>query len=251
MNISSKISEISQAKKRRAALIFHSRRIEGIDVQPQNWVDTINLVKALFKELKKRRFGIDINHWGEIVLTEPERHIQVFLTAHQRLKPGIVEDIKHRLSHADYLIADDLYKARPVQLEFLANRLHAKRHALKCSLQAKLFNQDLCEMADQIMHSVAGLRDKARPLIYGDLMQITSEDILCVVRYGAIKLGPSSQLAYLIRDATLNCLPTLELNSKELIVTAVYQRRAYSLDEQSRKLLAMFFPKVMAEDISQ
>lgn len=248
MNISSKISEISQAKKRRAALIFHSRRIEGIDVQPQNWVDTINLVKALFKELKKRRFGIDINHWGEIVLTEPERHIQVFLTAHQRLKPGIVEDIKNRLSHADYLIADEIYKARPVQLEFLANRLHAKRHTLKCSLQAELFNQDFCEMADQIMHSVAGLRDKARPLIYGDLMQITSEDILCVVRYGAIKLGPSSQLAYLIRDATLNRFPTFELNKRELFINDRFQKRSYSLDEHTKKLLAIFFPKVMTEN---
>jgi len=38
-------------------------------------------------------------------------------------------------------------KARPVQLEFLANRLHAKRHTLKCSLQAELFNQDLCVLA--------------------------------------------------------------------------------------------------------
>lgn len=248
MNISNKLSAIKQSRKRRSALIFHTRVIGGISVQPEFWSDTLVLIKALFKELKKRQFCIDVNHWGEIILTEPKRSIQIFLSANQRLNARVINEIKSRLSNADYVMLDELYKCESVQLEFIANRQGAKRHSLRLPTGTELSEQHLSNMVDQILHSVSGLNDTGRPLIYEDMLNISSDDILCVMKYGAIKLGTMSQFANALADKRLKINPTFELNDGQLVVKS-YGARAIiiKLSEPSKNFLANFFPKTLSD----
>lgn len=247
MNISNKLSAIKQSRKRRSALIFHTRVIGGVSVQPEFWSDTLVLIKALFKELKKRQFCIDVNHWGEIILTEPKRSIQIFLSANQSLKAITINEIKNRLSNTDYVMLDELYKTESVQLEFIANRQGAKRHSLRLPHGTELFEQHLSNMVDQILHSVSGLKDTGRPLIYEDMLNISSDDILCVIKYGAIKLGPMSQFAYLLADKRLDINPNFELNDGQLLVKSFKTQVTITLSKPSKNFLANFFPKTLSD----
>lgn len=241
MNISDKLRAINQSRKRRVALIFHRRMVEGVSVQPEFWSDTVELLKTLFKELKKQRFRIDINHWGEIVLTEPERGIQVFLSAHQKPTTRTVNDIKSRLSNTDYVTSNELIIPSHVQLEFIANRFRAKRHSLRIPSETVLFECNFSKMVEQIVASVAGLNNKGTPLVDGNILKVTSDDIDCVIHYGAIKLGPKSQFAYLLEDPTLKYQPHFELIGGQLVVKSFTSKIILTLSEPSKKLMAFFF----------
>lgn len=241
MNIADKLRAINQSRKRREALIFHRRTVGGVSVQPEFWSDTLELIKALFKELKKRRFRIDINHWGEIVLTEPERGIQVFLLAHQKLPTRTINEIKSRLSNADYAISEEQMTPRRVQLEFIANRYRAKRHLLRLPAETGLFECDFSNMVDQITASVAGLNNTGAPLVNGDIMKVSSDDISCVINYGAAKLGPTSQFAHLLEAECFKYEPHLKVLGGDLIVKSYTSEDTFMLNQPSKKMLAFFF----------
>lgn len=180
-------------------------------------------------------------------MTEPKRSIQIFLSANQRLNAISINEIKSRLPNADYVMLDDLYKCESVQLEFIANRQGAKRHSLRLPTGTELSEQHLSNMVNQILHYVSGLNDTGRPLIYKDMLNISSADILCVIKYGAIKLGPMSHFAYLLKDKSLEINPNFELNDGQLVVKSFRAQTTIMLSEPSKNFLASFFPKLLSE----
>ena len=102
-------------------------------------------------------------------------------------------------------------------------------------------------MVNQILHSVSGLNDTGRPFIYEDMLNISSDDILCVIKYGAIKLGPMSQFACLLDDKRLEINPNFELNDGQLVVKSYGAQAIIKLSEPSKNFLANFFPKTLSD----
>jgi 3-dehydroquinate dehydratase len=94
MNIESKLRLLRKAKKRRVALTFHTRKIGGIDLNDEKLKIVLPVIKTLFRTLKAAKFEIEINHWGEIYLIEPERKIQLLLSVHDALNTKEISNIK-------------------------------------------------------------------------------------------------------------------------------------------------------------
>lgn len=242
MNITSKLNAIKKASSRRQALVFHSRLVGGVSVIPDRWQQVSELLKQLFKELKKRDFCIDINHWGEIILTEPERRIQIFLSIRQAYDERCIHKIKTLLSKTDYVEVTEHIDNDNIDVLFQANRQGAKRRSLQIPQNSDDFKQFIPRLADQLSDCVSGLVETGRPIYHYNILEITEADILCVLKYGAIKLGPASQFAALLKNQQLTLTPDFEFTEGRLFMEPFGGRKQeLMLTKPSHKLLSQFF----------
>jgi len=242
MNIESKLRPLRKAKKRRIALAFHTRKIGGIDVDDEEFKIVLPFIKTLFKTLKAAKFEIEINHWGEIFLIEPERKIQVLLSVKETLNIEGISNIKSHLEGNDYFQQTNYSTSNDIEVAFKANRQRTKWRTCKLLTQANDHSIACLELVEQIKSAVSGLVSNARCEITEPIHEITSEDILCIINYGAILQGSNSQFSYILKDKSLGLIPKLLLNEDYLIVVNSFGGNTEMLlSKQSKKVISRFF----------
>jgi len=106
MNISKLIQSLNRAKKLRKALPFHQESIGGISVPDTELPEVLLMAKTLFKVFKQYKFKILINHWGEILIEEPNRGIKILLSIGYFERDENAQFIEQQLALAPYFDSD-------------------------------------------------------------------------------------------------------------------------------------------------
>ena len=120
MNIENLLRSLRQAKKLRKASPFHQRTIYGIDVSTDEYPSVQVFIKNLFKSMKRSRFDIFINHWGEIVLTESVYEIKVVVAVSYSLDDSVAKESIQKLeNHQSRYQAHHLVKYHQTPLPHL------------------------------------------------------------------------------------------------------------------------------------
>ncbi|QZO12577.1 hypothetical protein [Pseudoalteromonas piscicida] len=71
--------------------------------------------------------------------------------------------------------------------------------------------------------------------------EFNSEDILCVINYGAALHGPNSQFAHILQDRNLGLMPSFELFENMLKISDSFRERyEVQLNKQSSRLMERF-----------
>lgn len=250
MNIESKLKLLRQAKKRRVALPFHSRHVGGIDVSNDEFQEVSSFIKALFKTLKSAKFNIEISHWGEIFLVEPDRKIEILLSIRKTINNKKISQIKERLKKEPFLSSTEPYDNSDLEVTFRANRQGTKSRRVLLPLINTLYNEAAQNLLTNMRDSVAGLVDKGRGDYHQPRLSITSEDILCVMNYGAALHGPNSQFSHLIKNERIGIMPKLKVYDDYLIIGERFGQDTEILFNQlSKKLLARFIVFPTLSDI--
>jgi hypothetical protein len=162
MNIESKLKLLRQAKKRRVALSFHSRHVGGIDVSNDEFSEVLTFIKTLFKTLKLAKFDIEINHWGEIFLIEPDRKIEIFLSIRKTINNRKISQVKERLKKEPFLSSTEPYDNSDLEVTYRANRQGTKSRTMLIPPIDTLYSEATQSLLTNMKDSVAGLVDKGR-----------------------------------------------------------------------------------------
>jgi hypothetical protein len=113
-----------------------------------------------------------------------------------------------------------------------------------------LYSEATQNLLTNMMDSVAGLVDKGRSDYRQPRLAITSEDILCVMNYGAALHGPNSQFAHLIKNKSIGIMPKLKVSDDYLVIGERFgQDIEIFLNSKSKKLLERFFVFPTLSDI--
>lgn len=241
MNITNKLKAIQKARKRRVALFFHTREVGGIDVPNEQFNDVLAFVKLLFKVLKAKKFNIEVNHWGEILLTEPRRQIRVLLSIKSAPHPELVDDIRNRLSVCDYFQQDAPFNMT-LELSFKAHRRGTKWRSMPFPVEQGSYEDVATKFVMFMIDKVSGLSSPTNKDYYQTFLDVEAEDILCVINYGASLHGEDSQFAFLLQDDEFGLFPTVQLDGDRLRVSRrVGSDRELLLNKQSLKLMNKFF----------
>lgn len=241
MNIANKLKALRQAKKRRIALPFHTRKVGGIDVEPEQYNETLAFMKKVFKSLKSKKFDIKINHWGEIILVEPERLIEVFLSVRNSPYDSQITKLKKRLEHSDYFEITEKANHK-TEIAFKANRQGTKWRSVVIPSSAESYIESATKLVDYIVESVSGLCDTGRPEYHKPIDEFNNEDIICVMNYGAALHGPNSQFAHILQDRNLGLMPSFEIQKEVLITLNTYGKSfTFTLNRKSIRLFNNFF----------
>ena len=240
MNIANKLKAIKRANKKRNALPFHSRKIHGVNVHKEQLDEALLFIKTIFKKLKAANFKIDINLWGEIILTEPIRGIQLYLSVRDSITSLNTRAIKEQLKNQSYFEVHEIYEETGVEVAFKANRQGAKWRATKIPDTDK-FDEVSKTFVEQMALSIEKLVDNGRLADYQSILEISSQDILCVMQYGAALYGAHSQFAYLLQSKDIGPWPDLKYSDDKLTVYyELNQTREITLNTQSKQLLKRY-----------
>lgn len=241
MNIESKLKLLRQAKKRRVALPFHSRHVGGIDVSNDEFPEVLIFMKTLFKTLKSAKFDIEINHWGEIFLIEADRKIEILLSIRKAINNRKISQVKEQLKKEPFLSSTEPYDNPVIEVTYRANRQGTKSRKMLLPPIDTLYSEATQNLLTNMKDSVAGLVDKGRNDYYHPRLAITSEDILCVMNYGAALHGPNSQFAHLIKNKSIGIMPKLKVSDDYLVIGERFgQDIEILLNSKSKKLLELF-----------
>jgi hypothetical protein len=241
MNIESKLRLLRKAKKRRVVLPFHSRHVGGIDVSNGEFPEVLSFIKALFKTLKSARFDIEISHWGEIFLVEPNREIEISLSVRIPINKTKITEITQRLKKEVFFQQENTYENKELEVTFKANRQGTKSRIISLPSNDSLYKETAKSLLANMIDSVAGLVDKGRAEYRYPRLAITSEDILCVMNYGSALNGSNSQFSYLIKNERIGIMPKLRINGDYLMIGESFRQDIeILLNSQSKRLLTRF-----------
>lgn len=241
MNIESKLRLLRKAKKRRVALPFHSRHVGGIDVSNDEFPEVLSFIKTLFKTLKSAKFDIEINHWGEVFLIEPDRKIEILLSIRKTINNKKISQVKERLKKEPFLSSAEPFDNQDLEITYRANRQGTKSRVMLHPQFDTLYSEATQNLLTNMKDSVASLDDKGRSDYHQPRLSITSEDILCVMNYGAALHGPHSQFAQLVKNERIGIIPKLRVSDDYLVIEERFgQDLEILLNSQSKRLLTRF-----------
>jgi hypothetical protein len=195
MNIQKLISSIRQAKKRRPLNDFHRVPRGGVDVHPDNFNDTLLLLKGMFKQFKAINCFIEISFYGEILITinENGHRFELSITNRQNIKNP--DKLLKELEKVSFLKLGsiDINDSLTVSIKTMRRRSEWKH------LLVSEYNNDETLLTEVIIKEIKQRVRYYSNLDLGDstLNDVSTEDKLALIHFGGALYGPSSMLFYL------------------------------------------------------
>ncbi|WP_417582592.1 hypothetical protein [Nitrincola sp.] len=210
---------------------------------PDDDFDTaLSAVKGLFKALKATGFGIQIDHWGAILLTTPERPTDWELSLCLATPALPVTDLIEQLASSPYLKLPPTIAGPKLYLRARA----WQRRGTRWIWQPLPNDPLLPEAYDAFIHQVlkrARQLAKPSPPAEHTKLQITLKDVLAVLRYDA----QASQE----RPLEQACLPRMERYSIRecrleqglaILRSRHYNQGDYVISRPGQRLLKQLLP---------
>lgn len=201
MNIEKLLRTLRQAKKLRKATPFHQRAIHGIDVSKNDYQISLVFVKQLFKSLKTSGLEININHWGEIILTESVYKVKVAVSINYSLGDNTAKTASQMLEKQKYFCFPENISLQPRLIcRFKILRNGTKWHTF--NLQGDDLEREAIasKIVEQIQIRASSLTPNVKRNFQEQLEIVSIQDVLALIRYGAATFGESSCLFHLARD---------------------------------------------------
>jgi hypothetical protein len=251
MNINKLIQSINRANKLRRALPYHQQEISGINVVDKELPLVLKTIKLLFKQFKLNEFDIKINHWGEVIVVEPERHIKVILSVGYFEQDHNVYSVKKRLKSCDYFDVSALdFNSRKLLIRIRAARTNTKwrEHSFSDVESGKILAESI---AEQIIEITSSLVSTTRFDPYKDFDQVSIEDVLALARFGSALHGRKTVLFFIVRDKKILSYPqkiTIDKNEIKIENFGGFTR-SYFLNNKAIKLLGLLPINFEGEEI--
>ncbi|MHC6647635.1 hypothetical protein ACYTPF_13765 [Alteromonas sp. HB246098] len=238
MNIEYKMRALRRAKKKRPMLVYHSRQVGGIDVPASQADNVFKLIKTLFKQFKMAGFDIQISHWGEIFIVEPTTYIPITVSVNLTHDDKALATLKQAM---DAGVTLKHCPAPALLLSFRALRrgTRYRRYPIEQAKGAETEWSLTC--VERIKDAVMGLTRNIPSEPYEQYLSITSEDVVCLINYGAQVFGPHAQLGHLARSKALRLYKTIVLEQNKLIIEGYgLHKDVFYLDKRSQSFLAKY-----------
>lgn len=241
MNISKLIQALNKAKKLRRALPFHHQKIHGLDIPDEEYPKVLPIIKAIFKSLKSHGFDIRISYWGEIMVIEPYRKINVILSI------GYFEDetklavIRKELATKNYLeVTHNQLVFNRLQLKFRGARAGTKWRVFYLD-EVKVLDEFALSIARQIIDKTASLTTNSRFNFFQSFNKVTIEDVMAMARYGAALYGRNTALYFLVRDKNISFYPDSVIIESHQIQLFSFNKESYpyALNKKALSLLTL------------
>ena len=246
MNIESKQQQLRKARKLRAILPFHRRQVGGIDVSKEQYSEAQVFLKALFKQLKAHKFDIQVTHWGEIYLIEPVREIHIRLSINYKVDADDIEQIKLALKSKGYIAAEELgLDEEQLCVSFCPYRPGTKWRYYPLDLTSQRYDELVAHVIAEIKSNVAQLSTTVRHELSKDIHQVSLDDLMALICYGAAKLGADSQLASIARNREVS-YPTSFKLQEGLLTLSGYGNKPHQfyLSKESRSVFHLLLNDV-------
>jgi hypothetical protein len=196
MNIQTLISKISKARKIRQAFLFHDKPRSGVDVPNEDWQFALKVLASAFKHYKSAGCVIEISWWGEVFVTLPD-----FLTPFEisiNHKPMLlnIDKIVEEAKENKFLIISDasFNKSLAISVRPLRNRVKWKSFEL---------NDEVGSVGERILdhiyQKISSYAQQDQQQLE-QLRQITTDDIVAVIRLGSVILGSRSSFHHLCNE---------------------------------------------------
>jgi hypothetical protein len=242
MNIQKLISSIRQAKKRRPLNDFHRKPRGGVDVHPDNFNDTLLLLKGMFKQFKARNCLIEISFYGEIIITINENGHRFELSITNRPNIKNSEKLLKELEKVNFLKLGsiDMNDSLTVSIKTMRRRSEWKH------LLVSEYNNDETLLTEVIIKEI-----NQRTRYYNNsapcewtINDVSTEDKLALIHFGGALYGPSSMLFYLSKSLQkVIYIKDLAITNKRIDVNKSYFNEATS--HYFSKKEETFFEKYM------
>jgi hypothetical protein len=241
MNTNKLIQSINRAKKIRRALPFHHQLINGVNVADKELPQVLKTIKLLFKEFKLNNFDIRVNHWGEVIVIEPDRQIKVILSVGYFEQDHSISSVKERLKTNDYFNVSSLdFNSRKLLLRIRAARANTKWREYRFSdvENGKILAKSI---AEQIIEITSTLVATTRFDPYKYFGKVTIEDVLAIARYGSALHDRKTVLFFIVRDKDALSYPQkIVIDKSEMKITNFNGfTRSYFLNKKAIKLLGL------------
>ena len=242
MNIQKLISSIRQAKKRRPLNDFHRVPRGGVDVHPDNFNDTLLLLKGMFKQFKAINCLIEISFYGEIIITINENGHRFELSITNRPNIKNSETLLKKLESVKFLKLSniDLNDSLTVSIKTMRRRSEWKH------LLVSEYNNDETLLTEVIIKEIKQRVRYYSNLELGDstLKDVSTEDKLALIHFGGALYGPSSMLLYLSKSLSkVIYIKDLAITNKRIDVNKSYFNEATS--HYFSKKEELFFEKYL------
>jgi hypothetical protein len=201
----------------------------------------LKTIKLLFKEFKLNKFDIRVNHWGEVIVIEPDRQIKVILSVGYFEQGHNVYSVKKRLKSCDYFDVSALdFNSRKLLIRIRAARTNTKwrEHSFSDVESGKILAENF---AEQIIEITSSLVSTTRFDPYKNFSQVTIEDFLALARFGSALYCRETVLYFLVRDKEILSYPqkiTIDKNEIKIENFGGFTR-SYFLNTKAIKLVSL------------
>jgi hypothetical protein len=210
---------------------------------PDDDFDTaLSAVKGLFKTLKATGFSIQINHWGAILLTTPERPTDWELSLCLATPALPVTDLIEQLASSPYLKLPPTTAAPQLYLRTRAWQRHSTRWIWQSLPSDPLLPAAYNAFIHQMLKRARQLAKPSPPAEHTK-PQITLKDVLAVLRYDAqVSQGSPLEQAcyprlepYSIRECRLD-------QGVAILSSSHYNQGEYAISRPGQRLLKQLLP---------
>lgn len=196
MNIQNLISKVRKTRKIRQVFLFHDKPRSGVDVPNEDWKFALEVLASAFKHYKSVGCVIEISWWGEVFVTLPE-----FLTPFEisiNHKPMLlnIDKIAEQAKENNFSIINDTSFNKSLAISVRPLRYRSKWKSFELndevgSIRERTLEhiyQKISSYAQQDLHELEQLR------------QITTDDIVAVIKLGSVILGSRSPFHHLYTE---------------------------------------------------
>lgn len=201
MNLTQKLQQLRRARALRPCLRYHDDFVAGIEVPDSDFDTTLQAVKGLFKAFKATGFIIDVDHWGAILITTPERPTVWELSVCLAAPTLPIADMTAQLKVTTYLKLNAATDTPKLYLRTRAWQRHGTNWIWQPLPSAPLLPTSYEAFIHRILARARKLTN-ASPKTDPSATQVRLPDVLAVLRYDAhLSQGKSLEQA---------CYPRLE-----------------------------------------
>jgi len=195
VNIQKLISNVRQAKKRRAINDFHRAPHGGVDVTDKEFNDALSLLKELFKQFKASGCKIDISFYGEVFVSLPESVHRFELAISNRPNIKSAEYLLKKLESVQFVKLDNIDAGNTLVISIKTIRPRAQwKHYSVSEFKDDygLFTETILKEIRQRVRYYNNQNSNEWTVNYS-----STEDKIAAIHYGGALYGPTSMLLYL------------------------------------------------------
>jgi hypothetical protein len=196
MNIQNLISKIRKARKIRQIFLFHDKPRAGIDVPNEDWQFALKVLASAFKHYKSAGCVIDISWWGEVFVTFPDLLTPFEMSIHHRPILLNIDKIVEEAKENKFSIIGDTSFNKSLAISVRPLRSRGKWKSFELNYEVGSIGERTLGHIYQKISSYA-LQDQHE---LEQLRQITTDDIVAVIRLGSVILGSRSSFHYLCNE---------------------------------------------------
>jgi hypothetical protein len=241
MNIQKLISAVRKARKIRPVFLFHDKPRSGVDVPNEDWQLALQLLTTLFKHYKSEGCDIEISWWGEVFVTLPDYLTPFEISInHKPMSLNIDKTTKEAKEKKLSSLSNFCFK-KTLAISMRPLRQRGKWKSFELDGELKSIGEKT------LTHIIPKLSSYMLPEQHEleQFQQISTDDIIAVIRLGSVILGKGSYFQSLCNEFTKQIyIPSLTIENSSIRIKTYGMQYCpeYPLDKKAWLFLQKHLP---------